>query len=121
MSKPEQKLQIQAANYLKLRYPSCLWTISPVGLIIGRNLGMLAVRMGYQKGTPDVIILEPRGPYHGLVIEIKWGDNTTSPEQDEFLDRAKARGYLTAVCYTHSEIVKTVDEYLALPIPGLLL
>lgn len=115
MSKPEQKLQIQVANYLRLAYPKCLWTISPVGLIINRNLGMLAVRMGYRSGTPDLIFFEPRGVFHGLFIELKWGDNDTSDEQKRFIQDALDRGYATAVCWTYEETIKTIDNYLALP------
>jgi hypothetical protein len=112
MSKPEQKLQIQVANYIQLRYPKLLWTISPVGLIISRTLGMLAVRMGYRSGTPDLIIFEPRGKFHGLFIELKWGDNTTSEEQNKFIQDALDRGYATAVCWTYEEATKTLDNYL---------
>lgn len=118
--KPEQVLQIQAANWLRLKYPKLLWTISPAGLIIGRHIGILAVRMGYRKGTSDLIILEPRGPYHGFMVEIKWGKNTTSEGQDVFLAEALERGYHTAVCYTFQEIVKAIDDYMALTVPGLL-
>lgn len=114
MSKPEQKLQISIANYLRLAYPRALWTISPAGLIVNRNLGMLSVRMGYRKGTPDLLIFEPRGKFFGLFLELKVGDNNTSEDQRNFLSAASFNGYATAVCWDYVESVETIDKYLAL-------
>ena len=117
MSKPEQKLQIQVANYCKLRYPHLLWTISPAGLIINRNLGMLSVRLGYRKGTPDLLFFEPRGIFHGLVIELKDINGSVSDDQREFIEEASKRRYATAVCWTYEETIETIDKYLAIENP----
>ncbi len=114
MSKPEQKIQISVANYLRLKYPKLLWTISPVGLIISRNMGMLAVRMGYRAGTPDIIIFEPRGHFHGLFVELKSDTGATSEKQNLFIRDALDRGYATAVCFSYAEAARTIDNYLAL-------
>jgi hypothetical protein len=112
MSKPEQKIQISVANYLRLRYPKLLWTISPVGLIISRNMGMLAVRMGYKAGTPDIMIFAPRGVWHGLFVELKAPGGTVSDEQTSFLAGAFESRYATAICWSYDEAIKTIDQYL---------
>lgn len=41
----------------------------------------------------------------GVAIELKAGSNTTTPGQDEWLEAFKARGRLTAVCYTMDEVM----------------
>jgi hypothetical protein len=114
MKKPEQKIQIAVANYVRLRYPDALWTISPVSLIIGRNLGVLALRMGYTPGTPDLIFFEPRGRFKGLFIELKSATGDTSDKQDIFIQKALDRGYATAVCFSYQEAVQTLDNYMAI-------
>lgn len=112
MSKPEQTVQIQIANYLKLKYPKLLWTISPVGLIISRNMGILAVRMGYQKGTPDIMIFEPRYGFHGLFLELKVEGGTVSDEQTNFLKTATTKGYVSIVCWGYQDAVAVIERYL---------
>jgi hypothetical protein len=76
---------------------------------------MKMIRMGYQKGTPDLIILEPCGGYHGFQIELKTPTGRLSPDQIRILKRASGRGYLTAVCRSAKEAIDLIDDYLTLP------
>ncbi len=81
---------------------------------------------GVRSGVPDVILLYeskgsqwPHGPsYHGLVIEMKWGDNTCSDAQEDWLARLKAAGFKTAVCYSWQEAAKVICDYLGIPYVG---
>lgn len=114
MSKPEQKHQIAVANQLRLEFPNLLWTISPAGLITRPSIGILAVRMGYRKGTADLLIFEPRGVFHGLFIELKANDGKPSDEQLKFLAQASFMRYATAVSWTFEETIETVRKYMAL-------
>ena len=114
MSKPEQKHQIAVANQLRLEFPNLLWTISPAGLITRPSTGILAVRMGYRKGTSDLLIFEPRGWFHGLFIELKANDGKPSDEQLKFLAQAGFLRYATAVTWTFEETMSTVRNYMAL-------
>lgn len=72
-----------------------------------------AKREGYQKGVPDLIIYEPRGPYHGLAIEMKSAVGTTSEEQDAWIERLNARGYLAIICRSAAEAIKITEDYLS--------
>jgi hypothetical protein len=112
MAKPEQQLQNKVANYLRLRHPELLWTISPAGLVRGASMAVLMKRMGYMNGTPDLIIFEPRGIWHGLFVELKVPGGAVSPDQTSFLAKAFERRYATAVCWSYEEAIKTVDNYL---------
>lgn len=114
MSKPEQKIQIAVANYLRLAYPNLLFTISPAGLIRGLGTAMIMKRMGYTNGTPDLLIFEPRQRFHGLFVELKADKGVTSDDQLKFIAKASSNGYATAVCWGYDEAVATIDKYLRL-------
>lgn len=68
--------------------------------------------LGVKKGVSDVIILEPRGVYHGLFIELKVGSNKPSPEQLNFIEIAKSKGYKAMWSRSLDEVINTVEEYL---------
>lgn len=111
---PEFKIQSEFITYLKMKYPDLLYTISPAGFIMSAGMAMKMMRMGYQKGTPDLLILEPRASYHGLLIEFKAPGGTTSPNQDTFLAQAAKRLYKVHVCYSVDEAIKHAEWYLTL-------
>lgn len=50
--------------------------------------------------------------YHGLRIEMKYGKNKLTPEQEEKKELLEEAGFKVAVCYSASEAVKAVFEYL---------
>ena len=68
-------------------------------------------RMGLRSGFPDLLVPLARGGYHGLFIEMKYGKNTTTKEQKEWLERLSAEGYACAVCYNAAEAIKTIESY----------
>jgi hypothetical protein len=68
---------------------------------------------GIIKGVSDLILLIPRGCYHGLMIEMKWGDNTQSKHQKEWQALVESQGYRYEVIYTEDDFVALLAEYLA--------
>lgn len=78
-------------------------------------VGAMLKAMGYRAGTPDILILEPHGPYHGLFIEIKTEEGTLSPFQKEFILLANGRGYKAEVCYGYKDACEVLEDYLSLP------
>ena len=71
MAKAEENLSLAVCKYLKLAYPSVIFTAESSGIRV--SIG-IAVKMKNQRscnGLPDLMILEPRGNYHGLMIELK--------------------------------------------------
>lgn len=89
---------------------------------------------GVKRGVPDLVILEPRGIYHGLLLEMKksesrpknlplwgkgsdpesWKSSGLSDEQWEFLKSASKKGYLVRVGYGEIHAMEIVEEYLKL-------
>lgn len=66
---------------------------------------------GVTPGVADTFLSVPCNGFHGLYIELKWGKNTLSDEQKEFLGQARDQGYATAVVYSFDEFKKTIENY----------
>ena len=53
-----------------------------------------------------------RAGYHGLYIELKAGENTTTKKQKEWLEYLRQQGYYTAVCYGWQPAAQLIEQYL---------
>ena len=67
---------------------------------------------GLRAGVPDICLPAARGEYHGLYIELKAGRNTTTDNQECWLDALAKQGYYTAVCYGWQVASETITKYL---------
>lgn len=63
-------------------------------------------RQGVKAGVPDIMLPAARAGYHGLYIELKAGENTTTKKQKEWLEYLRQQGYYTAVCYEKTRLVE---------------
>lgn len=75
----------------------------------------MAIKMaslGYTKGTPDWLCFEPRGKYHGMLIEFKKPGGVPSSEQLAFLNGASARGYMTKLTDNVDDAIAGFEAYL---------
>lgn len=70
---------------------------------------------GLKRGVADVCLPVPRGHYHGLFFEMKYGENKLTKEQTDFLRGVKAQGYATWVCYSAQEAIELITHYYELP------
>jgi hypothetical protein len=77
---------------------------------------------GVKAGIPDYALLVARGPYHGLLIELKvpaypqYGKKAgvVSPEQEDWLQHLHAEGYCCHVCWGWEEARDAILAYLDL-------
>lgn len=69
-------------------------------------------RQGVKAGVPDLCLPVPENGYHGLYIEMKFGKNKTTKDQEEWLKRLSQYGYKTAVCYGAEEAREVIKEYI---------
>jgi hypothetical protein len=79
-----------------------------------RNIAT-AVRLkkeGVKPGVPDICLPVPRGRYHGLYIEMKFGRNKPSEAQKWWIEQLQQQGYKVNVCYGWGEAVKVIVDYL---------
>ncbi len=68
--------------------------------------------MGVKAGVPDLCLPVPRRGYAGLYIEIKYGKNTTTAKQKEWIKALKEQGYKAVVCNGGVEAAKELETYL---------
>lgn len=75
-------------------------------------------RQGVKAGVPDLCLPVPRGPYHGLYIELKrlWG-NGLSPDQRTWLEALISQGYMAVMCRGAEAAQRVIERYLAMPVP----
>lgn len=71
-------------------------------------------QMGVVAGVPDLHLPVPKGIYHGLYIEMKYGDGRLEKSQREFLSSAAGYGYYAVCCYGAEEAISIIREYLKL-------
>jgi hypothetical protein len=71
-----------------------------------------ALEPGIQKGYPDLFLAVPRGPHHGLFVELKVPGGRVRSEQMHWLERLAAHGYVCTVCYGAMDALVAICEYL---------
>lgn len=71
------------------------------------------VAEGLKSGVPDLVFPVARGPYHGLFIEMKYGRNKLTANQDVWMKHLLDQGYLCIVCYTWQAAQEQMETYLA--------
>lgn len=121
----ESAFQEATAKWLRLAHPDLLAFHAPNGgkrpqTMVSRKgvikpvaaIGALLKRQGVVPGVPDWVILQPSGPYAGLLVELKIANGRLSKEQKSFLAKAEASGYKTAVAYNIEQFIKIVETYL---------
>lgn len=70
---------------------------------------------GVRKGVSDYLLLVPRGTFHGMALELKRVEGSgLEPEQVEFLERCRARGYHATWARGAEAAFQAVCEYLDL-------
>lgn len=78
-----------------------------------KAMASLLKKAGLKKGVPDLCLPVARGKYHGLYIELKFGDGKASVEQKWWIEQLKAQGYYAEVVtgwFKASEIIKKYME-----------
>lgn len=72
-----------------------------------------AKAQGMLAGVPDLLLLVPRGGYHGLLIEMKRpSGGRVSAEQKSVMADLRALGYRCEVCAGASPAIELIQDYL---------
>jgi len=73
-----------------------------------------AWKMGYTRGQPDLMILNPSGEYHGLAVEFKHPGFEAAPTKDQlaFHSRLRSSGWKVLVCNDFSMALREIEKYL---------
>lgn len=120
----EYKLHKSICNYIKMQYPFVIFTsdASGIRLTIGNAKKMLALKSNCK--IPDLLILEPKGGFNGLILEIKKegakvykkdGGLYSNPHlkaQDETLSRLTVKGYYADFVIGFDQAKYVIDSYM---------
>jgi len=109
----EQVALFQWASFNESRIPQLKMLLAiPNG---GHRVKAVAAKMkaeGVKASVPDIFLAYPMGKFHGLFIEMKYGQNKPTTKQNEWISRLQEAGYLTVVCYGFEEAEREILEYL---------
>jgi len=125
-NQPEFELQKSICRWLCLQHPNVLFlsdTIASVKLTIPQqNRNKLVQKKDFK--TPDLLILEPKGNFSGLFIELK----TKSPfkkngellkdehleGQQKTINDLKSKGYYACFSWSFDMTLSIISQYLKL-------
>ena len=75
-------------------------------------VGFKLKREGVKPGILDIFLPVARGGFHGLFVEMKYGSNWLSKEQDRWVGILHDQGYSVAVCKSSDEAKQAIVDYL---------
>ena len=109
----EASLQKAVFNYIKIRWPGVRYCASLGGQYQKYpSQRKVAKDTGYVAGFPDLQILEARGGYFGLFIEIKLDKRCyASQYQKDWIEDLKDRGYMAQICKGYDECIDLLESY----------
>jgi hypothetical protein len=127
--KHEEKLQLSVAKYIRLVYPGTIFNSDIAsGMRLTMGQAIKAKMMRSESGQPDLTILEPRGPYAGMCLELKkdksevylvdgitFKKDEHVEKQDKMLKRLRGKGYWANFVCGIDQATSVIDEYMRLP------
>lgn len=109
----EQENVISWANWNMREYPELKWLHHiPNG---GKRNAAEAARFkaqGVKAGVSDLFLPAAHGGYFGLYIEMKYGKNKPTEQQEQFLHDMRIAGYKTCVAYSAEEAINELKSYM---------
>lgn len=109
----EQVALLEWAAYKTGQWPELTYLFHiPNGGLRNKATAARLKAAGVKPGVPDLFLPVTRGPYAGLFIEMKFGVNKPSPEQQRYLDMLAGEGYAVEVCYGCEQAIETITAYL---------
>lgn len=118
-SASEMKIQAQCIRWAWNERPETRKLLFHVANEIDRPdanpiLGAKRRAEGIIRGVADLILLIPRGGYHGLCVEMKTETGYQSSFQKDWQAVVEAQGYKYVVCRSLEQFKSIIDEYLSL-------
>ena len=108
----ETQEQITVAQYMTLK--GILFIHVPNEGKRSPMVARILKAMGLKPGFPDLLILEPRGSYHALAIEMKTKNGRLTEKQREWLNKLRDNGYLALACWGADDAIKVIKQYMDL-------
>ncbi len=125
--KKEESLQLSVSKYLRSDYKGVIFNADIAsGMRLSIWIAAKAKAQRSERGQPDLVILEPRGKYHALCLELKAEDaevykkdgelysNKHLHEQAALLARLREKGYYANFAIGLKDAKKQIDDYFSL-------
>ena len=71
---------------------------------------------GVKAGVPDLFLPVPMNDTPGLYIEMKFGKNTTSKQQEWWIEQLQKHGYAVHVCWGADEAIAIIAAYMEMSV-----
>ena len=115
-SEDTEQIQVVAwADWNAIMHPELKWLHHiPNGGSRNKAEAVKFKQMGVRSGRSDLFLPCARGMYHGLYIEMKYGDGRLQQTQKEFLSDMTDAGYYVATCYTAEQAINVIKKYIDL-------
>ena len=109
----EYDLHKKVVNYIRNHHPKALLNATLSENQINSDMRLRSYKMGYQKGSPDLIIQNLHKVHSGFVIEFKnpKGNGQLSEDQKVILQEYKNNGFKVLVSNDYDEILEEIIHY----------
>ena len=112
----ESDLHLQIVNYMKLYYPDTLLMSLPIDKISKESIPA-AMKYGYQKGMPDILIIHNTQHYSGLALELKRPKPSfltqASDHQIDVLNKLQKQRFKCIISNDLLHIIREITLYLS--------
>lgn len=113
----EENIQIACVRWFEYQYPQfrLLLHHSPNGGFRNAREAARFKAMGTRAGFADLLLLVPRGGYHGLAIEMKTEEKSSkqSTAQKAWQKAVEEQGYKYQVCRGFDDFMELTNGYIS--------
>jgi hypothetical protein len=84
----------------------------------GKSVSLAAIRFhqlkrqGFVNGVADLLLIVPRGDYHGLALEMKAPKGRVSDDQEQMMAVFQSHGWQAMCAWSFDEGVRAITNYL---------
>jgi hypothetical protein len=131
----EKELSYQIAAFLEFQYPKVVFRFDVAAdlYLTQRQASIVKNKLKHKRGYHDLTILEPKGKYHGLLLELKKNKAEVfrqdgelkkktnkktgkchNQEQKQHLDNMRKKGYFADYGFGFVDTVKKIKTYMDL-------
>lgn len=123
---PEYLVHKAICQYLNVQYPFVIYHSDAMGLNLTKAQRGMFKPLRKSTGFPDLMILEPKGVWHGMFLEIKADgkspfkkDGTIKSSehlknQDNYHAKLQLRGYKALFVVGFDQAKQVIDDYMNL-------
>lgn len=114
MKSKEAQLQTACVTWFRYQFPKLALLLVAIPNGGSRNVIEAAnlKRQGVISGVSDLILFVASDGFHGICIEMKYGNGKQSVNQKAWQSAVELQGYKYIVCRTFDEFKNEIEKYL---------